>query len=503
MIELEILDGNNWVTRTFAENDLTIGRSRENPLALRGLGISRKHARLYRVNDKVYIQDLGSKNGTYVNQQKVQEAEIREGDIIEIGPVNLRLKEQPRNPLLDNSTFVRDIGELTRSEKDLIDVFSEIANLLTVHHDLAAVCEKLLDTIGERIRFNRAILMLWDAHEQCLVPAAIKSDRDDGGSSEKQFSTTISEKAFRERVGILTTNAMMDPRFTGRESIMIQGIRSAICVPMWDKENTIGVIYMDSLMKEAVYTSEDLKLLSVLASFAAVGISQIRLARKMQQEVKLRQWLSRYHSPAVVSRLITEGTMELELKVDEADVSVMFCDIVGFTPLSSRLSPAEVAALLNFFFSSMTDVIFRHQGTLDKFIGDAIMAVFGAPNRMVDHADAAVRCAIEIQQTLEGLNRKLREDRQLAIRIGINSGKVVAGDIGSEKRMEYTVLGNTVNIASRLESEACRPGSIVIGEHTFELLKDKSQCRAVGERSVKGVDHPITVYEIDWRSDPA
>ena len=498
MIEIEILDGKKWVLKTFKEDRVSIGRSRDNTLSLRGMGISRKHATIYLVDNHIFVRDLGSKNGTYVNQKAISETEIKPGDVVEIGPVSLRLRPEIRNPFLDESTFVRDIGELTHGEKDLIDIFVKIANLLTGEQDLNVVAGQLLDTIGDRISFNRAIMMLWNPRERALVPAAVRSDQMDSGM-EKQFSTTISEKAFTERVGILTSNAMMDPRFSGKESIMIQGIRSAMCVPMWDKENTIGVIYLDSLMKDCVYSSEDLKILSVLASFAAIGISQVRLAAKMRQEVKLRQWLSRYHSPAVVSRLITEGTTELELKVEEAEVSVMFCDIVGFTPLSRRLAPAEVASLLNFFFSEMTDVIFKYHGTLDKFIGDAIMGVFGAPNHMPDHADSAVGCAVEIHHRLEGLNRKLREDRQLEIRIGINSGTVVAGDIGSEKRMEYTVLGDTVNVASRLESEVCKPGGLVIGKRTWELLKKRDGCSEIGEVRVKGVTKPLPVYEVNWK----
>lgn len=498
MIEIEILDGKNWVLKSFKGDRVTIGRSRDNSLSLRGMGISRNHALIYLSDNHVFVRDLDSKNGTYVNQKRTAETELHPGDALEIGPISLRLRPEIRNPFLDESTFVRDIGELTHGEKDLIDIFVKIANLLTGEQNLDVVAGQLLDAIGDRISFDRSIMMLWDSEINELVPAAIRPDRGNSGL-EKQFSSTISEKAFQERVGILTSNAMMDPRFTGKESIMIQGIRSAMCVPMWDKENTIGVIYLDSLMKECVYSSEDLKLLSVLASFAAIGISQIRLAAKMRQEVKLRQWLSRYHSPAVVSRLITEGTTELQLKVEETEVSVMFCDIVGFTPLSRRLAPAEVASLLNLFFSEMTDVIFKYNGTLDKFIGDAIMSVFGAPNHIPDHADSAVRCAVEIHHNLEALNRKLREDRQLEIRIGINSGTVVAGDIGSEKRMEYTVLGDTVNIASRLESEVCKPGAIVVGQRTWDLLKVRDGCKEVGDAQVKGVSKPISVYEVNWK----
>ena len=160
------------------------------------------------------------------------------------------------------------------------------------------------------------------------------------------------------------------------------------------------------------------------------------------------------------------------------------------------LQPNKIAQLLNEYFSEMTEVIFDYEGTLDKYIGDAIMAIFGAPNLMKDHAYRAVMTGLGMMERLHALNEKRTEDSRFAIRIGINSGRAVAGDIGSIKRMEYTVLGNTVNVASRIESMACKPNQLVVGESTYDLVKDHFVCEGFGPIRLKGISKEARVYRI-------
>jgi adenylate cyclase len=144
----------------------------------------------------------------------------------------------------------------------------------------------------------------------------------------------------------------------------------------------------------------------------------------------------------------------------------------------------------------MTDVIFKYEGTLDKYIGDAIMAVFGAPLDMPDHATRAIKTALEMRERLEEFNAERKEGPQVRIRIGINSGKAVAGEIGSINKKEYTVLGDTVNIASRLESSVATPMTIVIGENTHEMIKDEFECRPLGAKELKGKEKVVSAYEV-------
>jgi adenylate cyclase len=187
----------------------------------------------------------------------------------------------------------------------------------------------------------------------------------------------------------------------------------------------------------------------------------------------------------------------MELGVPEVkEVSVLFADIVGFTTMSEKMSPATVALLLNDYLSRMTEVIFKFEGTLDKYIGDAIMAVFGAPLDMPDHAERAIRAALEMRERLEEFNIERKEGPTLKIRIGINSGKVVAGEIGSINKKEYTVLGDTVNTASRLESSVAKPMMIVIGENTQAVVRDQFEFRSLGKATLKGKENEVEVYEV-------
>jgi adenylate cyclase len=258
----------------------------------------------------------------------------------------------------------------------------------------------------------------------------------------------------------------------------------------------IGVVFIDSSTRTGTFTPFDLDLLTALANYAAIGIEQARLNEKIKEEIKRRGQLERYHSPAVINRILSSSGNDSSLDAQELDVSVLFCDIVNFTTMSEKMEPHRVSLLLNEYFSEMTDIIFRHDGTLDKFIGDAIMAIFGAPLPTEDHAVRAVKTALEMRDRLKQMNEEKFADSNINIRIGINTGRVVAGDIGSPKRIEYTVLGNTVNIASRLESSVAKPGQIVVGKDTFKDLNNLFESRELGEFILKGLEKSSMVYEI-------
>jgi adenylate cyclase len=175
---------------------------------------------------------------------------------------------------------------------------------------------------------------------------------------------------------------------------------------------------------------------------------------------------------------------------------VLFADIVGFTSMSEKMSPAAVSLILNDYLSRMTDVIFKHEGTLDKYIGDAIMAVFGAPLDMPDHAVRSIRAALEMRDRLDEFNTERKEGPTLRIRIGINSGSAVAGEIGSINKKEYTVLGDTVNIASRLESSVAQPMMVVVGENTFNAAREEFDCRSLGRVTLKGKKNVVEAFEV-------
>jgi adenylate cyclase len=253
------------------------------------------------------------------------------------------------------------------------------------------------------------------------------------------------------------------------------------------------------------FNVNDLDMLTALANYAAVAVERARLNQKIVAEEKKRERLGRYLSPQVASRIIAfTDAQGAEFGVPEVrEVTVLFADIVGFTTMSEKMSPAAVALLLNDYLSRMTEVIFRYEGTLDKYIGDAIMAVFGAPLDMPDHAERAIRTALEMQERLGEWNSEHKEGPSLRIRIGINSGKALAGEIGSINKKEYTVLGDTVNTASRLESGVAKPGSVVIGENTHGIVEGQFECRSLGSFSLKGKEREVCVYEVIAPVEPA
>jgi adenylate cyclase len=164
--------------------------------------------------------------------------------------------------------------------------------------------------------------------------------------------------------------------------------------------------------------------------------------------------------------------------------------------MSEKLDPEEVTEIVNQFFAVLTEPIYRFGGVVDKYIGDAIMAVFGAPLDMPDHAVRAIRAAVEMRERLEEFNKERKEGPTLRIRMGINSGKAVAGEIGSINKKEYTVLGDTVNTASRLESSVAKPMQVVVGENTYNATKAHFDFKSLGPATLKGKERTVEVYEV-------
>jgi adenylate cyclase len=358
-----------------------------------------------------------------------------------------------------------------------------------------------MEIVFDHVPADRGFLMLQEEGSSKLVPMVIKhrnASAAAGDQAKISISKTIADRVVKDRVSILTSDALVDPRFGAGDSIRFHGIRSAMCAPLWNKDQVIGIIHVDSPMLTNCFTLNDLDLLTALANYAAVAVERARLNQRIVAEEKKRERLGRFLSPQVTNRILaTSDSQSATLGVPEVrDVSVLFADIVGFTSMSEKMSPAAVALLLSDYLSRMTDVVFKYEGTLDKYIGDALMAVFGAPLDMPDHAERAIKVALEMRERLEEFNSERKEGPTIRIRIGINSGKAVAGEIGSINKKEYTVLGDTVNTASRLESSVAKPGIIVIGENTYAAVKNRFQCHSLGKASLKGKEKEVAVYEV-------
>jgi adenylate cyclase len=298
-------------------------------------------------------------------------------------------------------------------------------------------------------------------------------------------------------VAVLTSDAWSDPRFEGAQSIQGAGVRSLICGPLGSRDEIIGLLYVDNPVTRQ-FSAADLEVFSALANYASVAISQSKLAAQVLEEGRRRERLERYHSPAVVEQVLQAQRDGRESTAEEREVTVLFADLVGFTPLTEHTPPVQVIEILNAFLSRMTDVIFAHEGTVDKFLGDAILAVFGGPVAQDDHAARAVETAKNMMRELAALNAERGDRPPLQMRIAINSGMAIIGDIGSPKRREYTVLGDVVNTASRLESTVAQPDQIVISEATYRRIQPALPVTSLGNFRLRGRGSDIRVYSVAW-----
>ena len=534
MYRLIYQDGDTPQAYTFTEGEVTIGRSPDCQIVLKDFGISRTHARLIADEEGVRIQDLKSKNGTQVNGVPVVEAPLKDGDRILLGKFQLAFSKtlegkvvlDEAKPLSEEAgTIIRSVGELSKLLSDtgqreaaglaekkvsadvqdvekanrILRVLTKVAETLIAVRPVEEVLQQVMDIVFDHVPADRGFLMLSEDGSDKLIPMVVKHRNPSSATDGKiSISKTIADRVTKDRVSILTSDAMVDPRFGAGDSIRFHGIRSAMCAPLWNQDHVIGIIHVDSPMLANCFTLNDLDLLSALANYAAVAVERARLNQRIVAEEKKRERLGRFLSPQVTARIIaTSESQGMALGVPEVkDVSVLFSDIVGFTTMSEKMSPAAVSLLLNDYFSRMTDIIFKYEGTLDKYIGDAIMAVFGAPLDMPDHCVRAIKAALEMRDQLESFNADRKEGPTIRIRIGINSGKAVAGELGGINKKEYTVLGDTVNTASRLESSVAKPMQVVVGENTYNATKAHFDFRSLGPATLKGKERTVEVYEV-------
>jgi adenylate cyclase len=238
---------------------------------------------------------------------------------------------------------------------------------------------------------------------------------------------------------------------------------------------------------------------TVSTSFLSFGYLTFTEAAEKR---RLSNLFSQYVSKDVLNEVLHNYKEYLKTSIGQkVEITVLFSDIRGFTTMSENTSPEKIVEMLNIHFTEMADVILKHNGTIDKYIGDAIMAFWGAPVRTEDHAEQAVQAAQEMLEKLEDVNKALRERgfaHEIRIGIGIHTGVATIGNIGSEKKKNYTIVGDTVNLASRLEGvtkEYQTP--LLLSEDTYEKIKQSKDCKLMGNVRVKGREQPVTIYTIE------
>jgi adenylate cyclase len=495
---------------------LIIGRAFDCDVVINHESVSRRHAQVVVQGARASVCDLNSSNGVYRNGERVKEADLSSGDTLRFGSVEASIAEPPAvraEPVVASAdsamqleyTIYRRVDAAARGAATAVDanrvirLLGEIARTLVASLSLSETLDRVVDLLLAHIPADRAMLSMRASAAGEFVPAVTRMKAGTAGASTPfSISRTVADLVVRERVAILTADVLRDARFDAAQSLFRDDVRSLMCAPLCGygaQTSIIGLLYVDNGWNHQ-FSVGDLELFTALADYASVAVSQARLDDQLKREARQRERLARYHSPAVVERVLRDDRSSEAIIGQALDVTILFADIVQFTTMAEHMAADEVVRILNQFFSKMTDIVFAHEGTVDKFIGDAILVVFGAPMAQADHALRAIETAKGMQAALEDLNAQGIAPRPLQIRVALHSGSAVAGDVGSAQRLEYTVVGDVVNTAARLQSEVAAPGEIILSRATLERAGRPLEVQAIGAVKVKGRMSTVDAFRL-------
>ena len=404
---------------------------------------------------------------------------------------------------IESAPATPDEIRMLRRKAKMLELIYEMSQTLGTVFELKAIFEKATDLIFRGTPADRVVALL--AHDgsngsdRTLHQIASRTrDEKLAKLTEKlTVSRTITQKVMRDRVAVLSQDARADLQFQGAESIVSQGVRSTICAPLITESSIHGVIYADRLDPFSAFTEEHLELITAVAAQAAVIVETVRAHDRLAREEVARANYGRFMPEYVVKQLL-ENPNSFRLGGINQTITVLFADIRGFTSLSERERPERIVNLLNRYFTAMSEVIFAHGGTLDKYIGDGLMAIFGAPTATPDDALNAAKAAIAMQRRISLLNGELVADglQPITVGIGLHTGEALVGYIGSEKRSEYTAIGDTVNLAARLEANA-RGGQILLSDVTASAIDETFSLVAHEPLKVRNRTQPVLLFELN------
>jgi adenylate cyclase len=505
----------------------SIGRHPKNSIRLHDREVSKEHAVIERRPDGYLIRDLQSSNGTFVNNKRIREVLLRDGDEMLFGSMRLIFRvasaDEPKHSAKDLVTILPagpagtthihatiedrpeeldfqpagEIGdvEVLRRDYEKLRIAHELSrmNLTT---DFSALLQRTLEVAFAILPADNGVILVVDPETGVLLPHTVKR-REGQAQQEIVLSSTIINQVINDRTSVLLSDAFLDPRFSGAQSIISQGIRSAMVVPLIANNTVYGVMHLDSRQRIGAFTEKDLQLLKALAGQVATAIANTRLLRKVEDDAKTRGQLSRFLPPHVVEQMVAGKGQPITKGGREVDASVLFCDIRGFTPMSEASTPQEIVDLLNDYFERLVEVVFDSHGVLDKFIGDAMMAHWGTLTETPDHAYQAVVAGLTLRDAIREFNRDRIADGRppVGMGVGVNSGRLVAGYMGAKRRLEFTVIGDAVNTSSRLCGLA-QGDQVLISETTHQRVADRIEARYLGTRQLKGKEQGVKVYEV-------
>jgi adenylate cyclase len=551
MALLKITDasGRQWQFNLVQQGGCTIGRAPDNAIVLDDPRASRYHAHIKPADDGSYMivdgavvngQLRRSANKVFVNGEAHYEYLLKNGDRVTIGASTLRFEQAPQERTTEVRYDDKPLGHTqllisandvmssvlhpkpedavaTPSRDKVLETLQRKANILSALYemsktlgsvfDLDQIFAKATDIIFRSTPADRVVALLAEGdvtgniEDTLLNPIAMRARDQKLNDHARKLSIgrTITRKVMKDRVALLSQDAASDEEFAGVDSIVSQGVRSTICAPLVGESRVHGAIYADRLDPFAAFKPDDLELISAVAAQTAIAVENARAHERLAREEVARANYSRFLPEYVVKQML-ENPESFKLGGVNQTITILFADIRGFTRISEHAAPEKIVSLLNKYFSAMTDIIFAHGGTLDKYLGDGLMALFGAPTTTPEDASNALNAAVAMQRRVLGINQELQAEGfpELNVGIGLHTGEVTVGYIGSERRSEYTAIGDTVNTASRLESNATA-GEILISDATSKAAHSRYKLRPREPITVKNRVQPVVLWEVDWQ----
>jgi len=498
----------------------TIGRHPDNTIQILDRIISKEHAQIQRAADGRYLlRDLRSLNGTFMRGERISDHYLSDGDEFTMGSTRIVFVDKPKaDDVLNRVTIAPGLTEShirgriqantgdfmperqiadeknLRRDYERLRIGHELARAVGSELDLDKLLPKILDKAFELVGADRGVILLMDDHGE-LSPRFVKT-RSGKSDPNIVLSKTVMAEVTTNRAAVLSSDATMDARFSGAHSIIMQGIRSTMTLPLLHAGDLLGIMHLDSLFTSNAFTEKDLQICTGMAAQAAISIQNARLATRIEKEAQTRAQISRLIPPSVVEQVL-KGELTIEKGGRQTEVTMLFSDIRGFTTMSDGRPPQEIVNTLNEYFEVMVDILFKYSGTLDKFVGDEIIGLFGAPIAIDDAPYKAVSCALAMLQALEEFNRTRAAENQAPIRIGvgINTGNVITGSIGSTRALQYTAIGDAMNVASRLVNVAAS-GEVIVSEHTYRHVAGRVEATALPPVKVKGKAEELKVFRV-------
>jgi adenylate cyclase len=382
-----------------------------------------------------------------------------------------------------------------RLDYERLRIIWELTRDIGLERDLDVLLDKILLALFKFTKADRGVILLRE-NDGTLHPRAAR--RRDGTTAAIQVSSTILNHVITERMGVLTHDASMDFAASKGKSMILNRISSAMVVPLLheNEKEVLGVVWLDS-ESLAQFQPKDLELITSVAGQAAMFIENTILAKKVEQEILVRDRFQRLVAPNVAEQMIS-GKLDVRKGGQLIqELTIFNSDIRGFTAMSEGTPAETLVEMLNEYFELMVETLFKYEGTLDKFMGDGIMAFWGAPLVHRDDAVRCVQCALDQMEVLGRFNRERVGVGKpaLAVGLGIHTGPGVVGYVGSSKALSYTTIGDTANTSARLCASAAS-GQIVVSEATLSRLGNRFEFEEIDPRSLKGKEKPMRRFNI-------